>query len=80
MLFKSLNFCFHEILQGALAGSISCLLIMGWIVFGTQMALADGTFKYKALPTTADGCINATTEATTYGIYLTVSLNTLILL
>ncbi|KAJ9575571.1 hypothetical protein L9F63_007579 [Diploptera punctata] len=44
--------------KGALAGSISCLLIMGWIVFGSQMAMANGSFKYKALPTTAEGCFN----------------------
>jgi hypothetical protein len=42
--------------QGALAGSISSLLFMAWMVFGTQRAIANGTIKQDILPTTVDGC------------------------
>ncbi|PSN54827.1 Sodium-coupled monocarboxylate transporter 2 [Blattella germanica] len=51
--------------KGALAGSLCCLLIMGWIVFGNQLAIADGSFKFKTLATTTHGCLNVTVTETT---------------
>ncbi|XP_069699563.1 sodium-coupled monocarboxylate transporter 1-like [Periplaneta americana] len=42
--------------KGALIGSIVSLLSMGWLVFGTQKAIADGTLRYPKLPTSAAGC------------------------
>ncbi|PSN54821.1 hypothetical protein C0J52_02922 [Blattella germanica] len=42
--------------KGALAGSISSMLIMGWIVFGTQKAMADGTIKQPLLSSNVEGC------------------------
>ncbi|KDR17309.1 Sodium-coupled monocarboxylate transporter 2 [Zootermopsis nevadensis] len=42
--------------KGALAGSISSLIFMSWVVFGTQTAIANGSMKQKVLPTNADGC------------------------
>lgn len=42
--------------KGALVGSVVSLLSMGWIVFGAQMAYADGTIKYPKLPTSTEGC------------------------
>ncbi|PSN54824.1 Sodium-coupled monocarboxylate transporter 2 [Blattella germanica] len=41
---------------GALTGSISSLVIMGWIVFGAQTAIADGRMKLPLLPTSIEGC------------------------
>jgi hypothetical protein len=32
------------------------MLIMGWIVFGTQKAMSDGRIKQPALPASVDGC------------------------
>ncbi|KAJ4433269.1 hypothetical protein ANN_15528 [Periplaneta americana] len=49
------------VVQGAIAGSITSLFFMGWMMFGTQKSLADGTLKYPKLPTNTDGCgINIT--------------------
>ncbi|PNF32535.1 Sodium-coupled monocarboxylate transporter 2 [Cryptotermes secundus] len=42
--------------KGALAGSISSLLLMGWVVFGTQKATSDGRIKLPALPVSVKGC------------------------
>lgn len=42
--------------KGALAGSISSLLVMGWIVFGTQKELAYGRIKHTVLPASVEGC------------------------
>ncbi|XP_069699566.1 sodium-coupled monocarboxylate transporter 1-like isoform X2 [Periplaneta americana] len=42
--------------KGALVGSIVSLLVMGWLVFGTQKAFADGTMSYPKLPTSTAAC------------------------
>lgn len=42
--------------KGALAGSISSMLVMGWLVFGTQKAMADGRIKQPALSLSVEGC------------------------
>ncbi|XP_069698839.1 sodium-coupled monocarboxylate transporter 2-like [Periplaneta americana] len=42
--------------KGALAGSIASMLVMSWVVFGTQRAIAVGDLKHPALPTRIDGC------------------------
>jgi hypothetical protein len=42
--------------QGALAGSISSMLVMGWVVFGTQKAMSDGRIKQPVLPVSVEGC------------------------
>ncbi|XP_069699562.1 sodium-coupled monocarboxylate transporter 2-like [Periplaneta americana] len=42
--------------KGALIGSIVALVTMGWIVFGTQKALAERTLVYPQLPTSAAAC------------------------
>ncbi|KAJ9575561.1 hypothetical protein L9F63_007569, partial [Diploptera punctata] len=42
--------------KGALAGSIASLLILGWIAFGAQTAIANGQFKQPYLPTSVEGC------------------------
>ena len=44
------------LLQGALSGSICSLLIVGWIVFGAQTAIVDGSYKQPYLPTSVEGC------------------------
>ncbi|PSN54835.1 hypothetical protein C0J52_02932 [Blattella germanica] len=49
--------------KGVLAGSIASLLIMAWIVFGSQKAIMEGRLKHQTLPTTAEGCgYNDTSE------------------
>jgi hypothetical protein len=52
LLRLKVNYCF----QGALAGSICSLVLMGWIVFGTQKAMADGKIKHPTLPVSVQGC------------------------
>ncbi|XP_021923924.1 sodium-coupled monocarboxylate transporter 2-like [Zootermopsis nevadensis] len=42
--------------KGALAGSICSMLLMGWIVFGTQRELAEGRIKQPVLPVSVEGC------------------------
>lgn len=42
--------------KGALTGSIVSLLTMGWLVFGTQKALAERTMIYQKLPTSIEAC------------------------
>ncbi|KAJ4433272.1 hypothetical protein ANN_15531 [Periplaneta americana] len=51
--------------KGALAGSISSLLIMGWIVFGAQKEMAEGRIKQPLLPTSVEGCGYNVTVTTT---------------
>ncbi|KAJ4433292.1 hypothetical protein ANN_15551 [Periplaneta americana] len=55
--------------KGALAGSISSMLALAWLVVGTQKSYATGTLKHVPLPTTADGCsasnVTLTTTTTT---------------
>ncbi|KAJ9575570.1 hypothetical protein L9F63_007578, partial [Diploptera punctata] len=47
--------------KGALVGSISSIVLMGWIVFGTQNAMANGDIKQPLLPFRTDGCdVNVT--------------------
>ncbi|PSN54818.1 Sodium-coupled monocarboxylate transporter 1 [Blattella germanica] len=43
--------------KGALAGSISSLLSMSWIVYKAQEAISDGRFKSPLLPTSTEGCV-----------------------
>lgn len=42
--------------KGALAGSICSLLVMGWLVFGSQKEMAEGRMRDVSLPTSVDGC------------------------
>ncbi|KAJ9575564.1 hypothetical protein L9F63_007572, partial [Diploptera punctata] len=42
--------------KGALAGSIVSLLTVGWIAFGAQTAIANGSFKQPYLPNSVEGC------------------------
>ncbi|KAJ9575562.1 hypothetical protein L9F63_007570 [Diploptera punctata] len=42
--------------KGALAGSIASLLTLGWIAFGAQTAIANGSLKQPYLPTSVQGC------------------------
>ena len=42
--------------QGAITGCIVSMVIMGWIVFGTQIATAEGKIKQPTLPTSIEGC------------------------
>ncbi|XP_069699584.1 sodium-coupled monocarboxylate transporter 1-like [Periplaneta americana] len=55
--------------KGALAGAITSMLALAWIVVGTQKSYATGTLKHVPLPTTADGCsasnVTLTTTTTT---------------
>ncbi|XP_066992319.2 sodium-coupled monocarboxylate transporter 2 [Anabrus simplex] len=52
--------------KGALAGSISSMALLMWIVFGTQHNVALGRIKHPVKPTSVDGCgFNVTDIATT---------------
>ncbi|XP_069699571.1 sodium-coupled monocarboxylate transporter 2-like [Periplaneta americana] len=42
--------------KGALTGSICSLLVMGWLVIGSQKEIAEGRIKDVTLPTSVDGC------------------------
>ncbi|KAJ9575563.1 hypothetical protein L9F63_007571, partial [Diploptera punctata] len=42
--------------KGALAGSITSLLYVGWIAFGAQTSIANGSFKQPYLPISIEGC------------------------
>ncbi|KAJ4433273.1 hypothetical protein ANN_15532 [Periplaneta americana] len=48
----------HNLLgsKGALTGSICSLLVMGWLVIGSQKEIAEGRIKDVTLPTSVDGC------------------------
>ncbi|KAJ4433275.1 hypothetical protein ANN_15534 [Periplaneta americana] len=45
-----------NVLEGALIGSIVSMLFMGWVVFGTQIARANGQLKLNKLNTSIAGC------------------------
>ncbi|PSN54834.1 hypothetical protein C0J52_02933 [Blattella germanica] len=48
--------------KGALAGGIVSLILMGWIVFGTQKVMAEGKYNHPTLPITAEECGFNSTE------------------
>ncbi|KAJ9598390.1 hypothetical protein L9F63_010912, partial [Diploptera punctata] len=41
---------------GALAGGISSLVFMSWLVFGTQQSIIDGKVKHPGLARSTEGC------------------------
>ncbi|XP_016967491.1 sodium-coupled monocarboxylate transporter 1-like [Drosophila biarmipes] len=46
---------------GAAVGGITCVLITGWISFGSQVAAASGQLNSQRLPVSVEGCLgNAT--------------------
>ncbi|PSN54817.1 hypothetical protein C0J52_02919 [Blattella germanica] len=47
---------FGNLFQGVLAGSITSLLAMSWIIYKAQEAIAVGSFKLPLLPTSIEGC------------------------
>jgi hypothetical protein len=47
--------------QGALAGSITSLIIVSFVVFGAQSHLANGTLKHRTLPFSTHECPANTT-------------------
>ncbi|PSN35895.1 hypothetical protein C0J52_18975 [Blattella germanica] len=42
--------------KGILAGSVTSLLTMSWIIYKAQEAITDGRFKQPTLPTSIEGC------------------------
>lgn len=43
--------------KGALIGSISSLLFVAWISFGTQATAAEGIIRYPTKPLSTEGCL-----------------------
>lgn len=48
--------------QGAMAGGLSSMLLMAWIVGGSQAAIASKQLVYPWLPTRVDGCADNVTD------------------
>ncbi|XP_037709460.1 sodium-coupled monocarboxylate transporter 2-like [Drosophila subpulchrella] len=47
--------------MGAAVGGITCVLLTGWISFGSQVAAASGQLNSQRLPVSVEGClVNAT--------------------
>lgn len=45
-----------------MAGGLSSLLLMSWIVGGSQLAIASKQLLYPWLPTRVDGCVPNVTD------------------
>jgi hypothetical protein len=51
------------VFQGALVGGLTSLLFVGWLVFGTQAAIARGAIKFEWKPMSTEGCMGNLTES-----------------
>lgn len=49
--------------QGAMAGGLSSMALMAWIVVGAQTAIASKELQFPWLPTRVDGCVRNFTES-----------------
>lgn len=61
---RSLSGTVVFVLQGALVGSLTSLVFVGWLVIAAQAEIARGTIKFEWKPMSTEGCVENLTDPT----------------